>query len=146
MTRKRNLSGMVDKKRSGPAVTHGGFSDVKKYREGKKDMRRKDDKALALWKKGIVDDLGGVASLDMLQSSCLDRATELLIILRSMSLHVQKEGIMADDGNVAPCLRTSYIAYSNSFRRLLESIYERADKKPPKKISLDDYIKGSNSE
>ncbi|MBW2612880.1 MAG: hypothetical protein JRE14_01930 [Deltaproteobacteria bacterium] len=134
------------RKRSGPPATHGAYSEIKKYRESPLDMRKKDDRALVEWQQAIVEDLGGAAALDMLQNSMLDRATELLIIIRAMSLHVSKEGIMADDGNIQPCLRTSYISYSNSFRRLLESIYERSDKRPPKALNLDDYIKSTDGE
>lgn len=132
--------------RPGPKDVHAGYTDLKKYRESPLDMRKKDDRALVEWQQAIVADLGGAPSLDMLQNSMLDRAVELLIIIRAMSLHVQKTGIMDVDGNIQPCLKTSYISYSNSFRRLLESIYERSDKRPPKRPNLDDYIKGTQGE
>ena len=132
------------RERPGAPTTHAAFSEVKKYREVPFDMRKKDDRALMLWQKEVVKDLGGVENLDMLQSSCLDRAVELLIILRSMSLYVGKEGIMADDGNVAPCLKTSFIAYQNSFRRTLEIIYSRKGLRPPKMKSLSDIIEAGD--
>lgn len=132
------------RKRAGAPEKHGGFAEVKKYRERKTDMRRADDRALKAWQTAIVEDLGGPTELDMLQNSLLDRSTELLIILRCMAEHVEEKGVMADDGNLQPCLKTSYIAYANSFRRMLESIYSRKGLRPPKMKSLSDIIEAGD--
>lgn len=135
---------MKERPKSGARPTHSGYSELKKYRERKPDMRRADNKALQAWQSAIVTDLGGPTELDMLQNSLLDRTVELLIILRNMASWVEKEGVMTVDGNVQPCLKTSYIAYANSFRRMLETIYSRQGLKPPKTQSLKDIIEAGD--
>ena len=144
--RKRDLSDQIPQPKSGAKPTHGGFAAVKMYRERKLDLRKKDDRALKAWQMAIVDDLGGPTSLDMLQNSLLDRSTELLIILRCMAEHVEKKGVIADDGNLQPCLKSSYIAYANSFRRMLETIYSRQGAKPPKIKTLKDILEAGDKD
>lgn len=55
--RKRDLSGMKNRPKSGAKPTHGGYSEVARYRERKLDRRRSDDKALLAWQNAIVTDL-----------------------------------------------------------------------------------------
>jgi hypothetical protein len=112
------------------AVSHGGFAAAKGFRERPLDLRKKDDKALMVWQEAIVSDLGGRQAMDMMQSSLLDRATELMIILRCMAEHCEQNGIIDKEGVLAPCLRTSFLSYGNSFRLTLQAIYERAGKTP----------------
>jgi hypothetical protein len=100
--------------------------------------------AILAWREAIMKDLGGASSLDMLQNSLLDRATELMIILRNMASYVEKEGVMGADGSLQPCLKTSYIAYVNSFSRIMSLIYERAKNKPPRVPNLEDWIEEQN--
>ena len=137
---------MKERPKSGAKPTHSGYSELKKYRERKPDMRRADDRALQAWQSAIVSDLGGPTELDMLQNSLLDRATELLIILRHIAAWIQREGVMLPDGNLQPALKTSYISYSNSFRHCLESIYARAAIKPSRVPTIEDIVNEHNSD
>jgi len=134
-----------DKPRPGPPETHGGHAEVRKYRERKLDLRCRNDKALIAWQHAICDDLHGQVNMDMLQMSLLDRATECLIVLRAISEYVEANGIMGEGGVLVPALRNSFLAYQNSFRLALLAIYERADKRPPKPLNLDDYIESKHT-
>jgi hypothetical protein len=106
-------------------------------------MRRKDDRALRNWQDSIISDCGGLPEMDSFQLSMLDRATEAMIILSSISQYVCQEGvgIVGNDGQLTPCLRNSYIAYSNTFRLAMESIYARIGKKPSKVPDLEQYLR-----
>jgi hypothetical protein len=99
---------------------------------------------LKAFQDGIIDDLGGIAEMDTFQLSMLDRATECLIILRHMAEHVEDKGITDHDGQLAPCLRQSYVSYLNSFRLTMDSIYSRNGKKPRRTPSLADIISGKD--
>jgi hypothetical protein len=127
----------------GRPPTHGGYSALKRYKARNLDRRRADDQALIAFQEGVIADLGGLDEIDMLQSSLIDRAVECVIILRSMGAYAEERGVMAEDGNLVPCLRSSYIAYLNSFRLTMESIYSRAGKSKKAKIpSIKDIIEG----
>ena len=105
------------------ALKHGGHSAVMKYRERKFDLRRADDQAILGFQKAVIEDCGGATEMDGLQMSLLDRSVELLILLRCMSQHVEKNGIIEKNGELAPCLRSSFISYTNAFRRTMREIY-----------------------
>jgi hypothetical protein len=122
---------------------HGAYANVTRYRERGLDLRRREDKALKAFQDSIISDMGGLQEMDVYQVSMMDRATECLIILRCMAEHVEGEGIMEKDGQLAPCLRHSYVSYLNSFRLTMEAIYARNGKKASSKIpSIHDLMKG----
>jgi hypothetical protein len=122
---------------------HSGYAEVTRYKERGLDMRRRDDRALKAFQDNVINDLGGPSNVDTFQLAMLDRATEALIILRCMAEHVEGHGVIDGKGNLAPCLRQSYISYLNSFRHTMASIYERGDKRGPKAPSLKDILNGS---
>ena len=69
--------------RSGHLV-HGGHNEARRYRAGHRDMRRTMDRAIRDWQLAVIQDIGGAEAMNMFQNSLLDRATELLIILKCM--------------------------------------------------------------
>jgi len=77
--------------------------------------------------------------VDTLQLSLLDRATECMIILSHMAAYAAKHGPM-DGPDLINCLRQSYIAYANTFERLMRTIYEQSNKRPQRGPSLKDYL------
>lgn len=122
-------------------TTHGGYAQVTKYRGQKLDMRRRDDRALRAWQNSVIKDCGGLPEMDTYQLSMLDRATEAMIILRAMGFFVERKVIVMKGGELVPCLRNSYVAYSNVFRLALESIYSRLGKKPSKVKTIPEILK-----
>ena len=124
---------------------HGAFVEAKRYRERSLDLRRRDDRAIQAWQQAVIADLGGADQLDMLQNSLLDRATEVMIVLRCMADHVEKTGIIAGNGELVPCLRTSYLSYCGTFARLMNSIYGRVGQKPNRLPTIQDLIDGHHN-
>jgi len=128
-----------------PWPTHGAYACVKLYHERELDLRRADHRFLAEWKKGVIEDLGGVKEISSFQLSMIDQGVSLLIILGKMSEYVESVGIMGKDGQLAPCLRTSYLAYVNTLRHCLNAAYEQGKRKP-KTPDLRDYLENNHQE
>ena len=118
---------------------HGGYQAVARYRKKGLDLRRRDDRALKEWRDAVIGDCGGIEKLDNLQLSLLDRCIECLIILGHMGAYVTQHGPMQGP-DLIPCLRNSYVAYLNTFERLLRTIYERTDKRPQRGPSYAEVV------
>ena len=122
--------------------THGAFSALRLYRERDLDLRRSDHRAINEWQLALIEDLGGQSQVDTFQRSMVDRATEILIIISAMATHVENTTIM--QGNeLAPCLRSSFLAYNNTFRHTLLAAFEHGGKKPKKTADLKDYLESN---
>lgn len=136
-----------EEKRPVGETSHGAFSALRLYRQRELDLRRSDHRAIREWQLALVEDLGGQGTVNTFQRSLIDRATELLIIISVMADHVEKNGIM--QGNeLAPCLRTSFLAYVNSFHHVLNTCFGHGQKqkgKHPKVPSLEDYLRGKTT-
>ena len=122
---KRDLSGMLP--RTPNAVTHGGYHLAEQHATCLLDMRTKEGRMLKEFERGIVKELGVCSAT---QRALLNRASELLLIISAMSQHVAKTKIMKD-GELVKCLRSSFISYTNAFRRTLRSIHELRSDPPP---------------
>jgi hypothetical protein len=140
------MSKKQDRKRKDRSRVHGGYAEITRYRERRLDLRSNNDKALKAFADSVVADCGGVENMDTYQVAMLDRATELLIILRCMAAHVEETHVIDNKGQLAPCLRQSFVSYLNSFRLTMESIYSRNDKKPPNVKRLNDLLNMEASE
>ena len=126
---KRDLSGMLP--RPGNNRKHGGYELAQKWVSGELDMRTREARSIRKFEQDIVKELGGLEACTPTQKVLLNRASELLIILTQMSKFVVKTGVLSKDGNLVKCLRSSFIAYTNSFRRTLTALHElRADLPP----------------
>jgi hypothetical protein len=121
---------------------HQAFTALRLWRERDLDLRRRDHRAIHEWQLALVEDLGGQTEVDTFQRAMIDRATECLIVLNAMANHVEAGGIMKGD-DLAPCLKTSFLAYQNSFRLALTTCYEHGQKGKGKKkpLDLEDYLK-----
>lgn len=134
----RDKSAPDEEKRPWPS--HGAFSLLRLYRERNLDLRRSDHRAIHEWQLALIEDLGGQKAVDTFQRSMVDRATELLIIISAMATHVEETGTVQNN-QLAPCLKTSFIAFVNSFRRTLEAAFEHGKVKGKKPPNLRDYLK-----
>jgi hypothetical protein len=119
--------------------THGAGTLLRLYRERDLDLRRSDHRAIHEWQLALVEDLGGQSQVDTFQRSMIDRATELLIIISAMASHVENGAIM-EGKELAPCLRASFLQYTNTFRHCLIAAFEHGGKKSKKIPDLKDYL------
>ncbi len=127
--RRRDLSGMA-KPKPGNAQKHGAFSALKKLREGGLDGRSKQAREIKLFEHKIVEDLGGIENITGMQQSLIHRASEILVVINSISNWICTQGVMDGDG-LQKVLRHSYLSYQNSFKRILESIFTMASNPLP---------------
>jgi hypothetical protein len=99
--------------------SHGGYSLISK---GVLPERRKHLLSyLISARETICEDYGGEDRMSASQIILLDRAVSKLGCLRLMEEFARESGIMSD-GELIPCLRKSYLAFSNSLRRDLEAL------------------------
>lgn len=130
--------GNLKRNKRGRPPIHGGFSllatgdlpenmaHVKKYLS---DMRA-----------GLVQDYGpNEDGLSTSQIVIIDRALAKAGVLRCMEEYCRKEGVMKG-GNLAHCLRNSYLAYGNSLRLDLQALKDLAGKKGEEDPDLKTYI------
>jgi hypothetical protein len=120
---------------------HGAHEAVRLFKERELDLRRKDHRFLSEWKEAVISDLGGQSAVNNFQLAMVNQAVSLLIILGKMSEYVEAHGVM-EGNNLTACLRTSFLAYQNTFRLALISAYSYGGKKLGKKSpNLEDYLK-----
>jgi len=109
------------RKRGRPKTRHGGYSYLVK---GALPERRKYlTSYLAAARSEICRDYGGEGRMSASQIILLDRAIGKLGVCRLMEEHAREQGILSG-GELIPCLRKSYLAFSNSLRRDLEALKE----------------------
>jgi hypothetical protein len=127
-------------------TTHGGFQAVALYRERGFDLEKPGDRFLHAWKQALISDLGGAGEISVLQSTLVDECVSLLIILSKMSEWVESHGIIQPDGQLAACLRHSFISYQNTLRINLIACHEHMKKraKSSKIPTLEDLLKESS--
>ena len=123
--------------------THGAGTALRLYRSRELDLRRSDHRAIHEWQLSLIEDLGGQSQVDTFQRSMIDRATELLIMISAMATHVENTAIMDKSGELAPCLRASFLQYTNTFRHCLVAAFEHGGKKPKKSADLKDYLESN---
>lgn len=104
--------------RGRPKVTHGGYSFLT---TGQLPERRVYVlRYLSAAREGLIADLGGEEkNLSTAQLILIDRIISKLGIIRCIEEHVRENSIL-DGDDLAPALRSSYIAYNNSIRLTLQ--------------------------
>ena len=70
---------------------------------------------------GLIDDLGGPESMTTGQLIIVDRVISKLGVARLIEEHCRENGVFRDQ-QLAPPLKESYLAYSNSIRLDLQSL------------------------
>lgn len=100
-------------KRGGQRQTHGGYSFLTTGRlpEHRAYMLR----YLTNCRQGLIDDLGGDQSLSTAQAILIDRIISKLGVIRCLEEHSRETSVMVGQ-ELAPALKSSYLAYSNSIR------------------------------
>ena len=107
---------MADSKRKYPQVKpkrHGGYSLIVAGEDEK--HRAYLLRHLTECREGICRDLGGEDLMSMAQIILTDRAVSKLGIIRCIEEHIRESGTF-DEKHLAPTLKESYLAYSNSIR------------------------------
>lgn len=103
-------------------VTHGAYSST--IRQRYSDKRTTEGKQLYAVISAITDDLGGAVSLNAGQQVLIASLRGKLIVLFQISDYLDRQSsIFENDGNVLPCLRQVFLAYSEAVRRTLEALY-----------------------
>ena len=103
-------------------LKHGAYSST--IRQRYSDKRTTEGKQLYAVVSAVTDDLGGPASLNAGQQVLIASLRGKLIVLFQISDYLDRQANIFDkEGNVLPCLRQTYLAYSESVRRTLEALY-----------------------
>ena len=113
---------MANSKRKYPQVKpkrHGGYSLIVAGEDEK--HRAYLLRHLTECREGICRDLGGEVSMTMAQVILVDRVVSKLGIVRCIEEYVRENGIF-DEKRLAPTLKESYLAYSNSIRLNLQAL------------------------
>ena len=106
------------------------------------DGRRADSRRRKLVLSKLIEQLGGEDALTPAQVVLIGQVEVKLTTLDELKEHVKQRASLLDaDGQLAPSLRRSYLAFANSLRRDLETLHNLrgAKKKTP---SLQDYLIG----
>jgi hypothetical protein len=111
---------MKKKLPSGPRRTHGGYTFLTTGRLP--EHRREVERYLTMARQGLVLDLGpDEADLTTAELILVDRVICKLGLLRCVEEHVRETSVL-DGHDLAPALRSSYLAYSNSVRLDLQTL------------------------
>jgi hypothetical protein len=123
-----------------PALKHGGYSKLMRKRYS--DKRTIEGRQLAVIMGGLVDDLGGNASLTARQRLLLDTGIRpKLITLMCIAAYIDKQIKLVDEeGNLLKVLNNNYIAFSNALRLDLLALSQMAGK--AQAPDLEGYLKG----
>lgn len=101
------------KLKPGKAVTHGGYSFLA---TGKLPQHRRYIlRYLSACRDGLIYDLGGEDQMTTAQLIIVDRVIGKLGISRLIEEHCKENGAIRGQ-ELAPVLKQSYLAYSNSLR------------------------------
>lgn len=105
--------------RGGQRQTHGGYSFLTTGRlpEHRTYIRR----YLTACRQGLINDLGGEENLSTAQAILIDRIISKLGCVRCIEEHSRETSVMVGN-NLAPALKASYLAYSNSIRLDLQAL------------------------
>ena len=107
-------------RKKGVKVKHGAFSLIARGTLPQK--RRYLERFLTELREGLIRDLGPEEeNLTTAQRILVDRVVGKVGILRCLEEHVRETGVF-EEQELAPCLRKSYISYSNSLRLDLQAL------------------------
>ena len=114
MGRRKQMSSLTTDLTPGKKRSHGGYAYLT---TGKLPVHRKYiEKYLTAVRNGLVRDLGPTEhDLTTAQIVIIDRVVSKLGIIRCIEEHSKENGTFRDQ-RLAPSLKESYLAYSNSIR------------------------------
>lgn len=101
-------------------IIHGGYSFITKGELP--ENRAHILKYLMAVREGLVRDLGPMENdLSTAQIVLIDRVTTKIGIIRCLEEHIRENSVMVRN-DLAPSLKTSYLAYNNSIRLDLQAL------------------------
>lgn len=105
--------------RGGQCQTHGGYSFLVHGRlpEHRTYIRR----YLTACRQGLINDMGGEENLSTAQAILIDRIISKLGCIRCIEEHTREGSVMVGQ-ELAPALKCSYLAFSNSIRLDLQAL------------------------
>jgi hypothetical protein len=118
-----NLKKWADNHAHEPRLTHGAES--KTIRRRYSDKRTAEGKRLHEAMELVVADLGGPAALNAAQTLVLSALRSKMICLFQIGLYIDTKSDVIDDatGDLIPCMRKSFLAYTTSVNKDLELLY-----------------------
>jgi len=153
-TLEENVAGrqnLLDWKKDHPEggnFRHGAFSSH--MRERFSDARTSEGRQLKAILKELVEDIGGQSRISAGQRMLVDtNIRPKLITLLCIADWVDRqkqESIISEAGELAKCLSTSYLAFTNSLRLDLIALYGMTSTKPSRIPSIADIISRSDKE
>ena len=102
------------KTKRGRPPKHGGYSIIAtgEFPENRKYVKQ----YLTQVREGLVEDIGPTEEgLTTAQRVLIDRVVSKLGVVRVIEEHIRENSVMRGH-DLAPCLRSSYLAYNNSVR------------------------------
>ena len=103
----------------GRKIKHGGYSFLSKGRLP--EDRAYIERYLTACRQGLIDDLGGEPNLSTAQLILIDRIISKLGCIRCIEEHTREGSVMVGQ-ELAPALKRSYLAFSNSIRLDLQAL------------------------
>ena len=79
------------------------------------------ERYLTACRQGLINDLGGEENLSTAQAILIDRIISKLGCIRCIEEHTREGSVMVDQ-ELAPALKSSYLAFSNSIRLDLQAL------------------------
>lgn len=119
MTKKKNK--LTTALKSGKKTIHGGYSYLTTGRLP--EHRRYIEQYLTAARMNLIKDLGPTEQdLTAAQIIIIDRVISILGVLRCLEEHTRENSVMVGKGELAPALRSSYLAFNNSLRLNLQAL------------------------
>ena len=103
----------------GRKIKHGGYSFLSKGKLS--EDRAYIERYLTACRQGLIDDLGGDRNLSTAQAILIDRIISKLGCIRCIEEHTREGSVMVGQ-ELAPALKRSYLAFSNSIRLDLQAL------------------------
>lgn len=121
----KNLSTWLQQNPSHGNLRHGMYSVHK--RERFSDARTSEGRQLKAIIKELVEDIGGQGGISAGQRMVIDTSIRpkliTLLCIASWVDRQKQESIIDEKGELAKCLSTSYLAFTNSLRLDLVALY-----------------------
>ncbi len=103
----------------GRRIKHGGYSFLS---QGKLPADRAYiERYLTACRLGLIADLGGDQSLSTSQAILIDRIISKLGVIRCIEEYIRENSVIVGQ-ELAPALKASYLAFSNSIRLDLQAL------------------------
>ena len=143
--RKRNLLDWKQDHPEGGNLRHGMYSVH--MRERFSDARTSEGRQLKAILKELVEDIGGQGGISAGQRMIIDTSIRpkliTLLCIADWVDRQKQESIIDEKGELAKCLSTNYLAFTNSLRLDLVALYSAMNSTKPSRVpSIEQIIAG----